>query len=258
MTFLRCPRSRTRTVSALSTRLFVVGLATGIAGASEYLIPFFFETNWPYIPRSILTPLLALLLVALICSIPLLRPIFALSWKTDWTMIIPILFVLNNLAFICASFWRAHPHNSIFAIVQYAIYGAATGLIEEVCFRGIAFLGDPALQPKVAVATSTVAFVAIHLVGIALGFPLQRIVQTMAFAIPMGVLFGVIRLATGSLAWPALLHMAINASSYAGIASGFPATRTPAGNVLFASMTLCACIAFCAHPSMIAARGRVR
>jgi membrane protease YdiL (CAAX protease family) len=133
--------------------------------------------------------------------------------------------------------------------------GFAIGAIEEFFFRGVAFLGRGQATPKRTVLITAISFSVIHFVGLTTGVPIHNVLHVMIGALPIGILFGVIRLATGSIAWCICLHGAIDASAY--LAGGGWRGWELANSTLFLVSVSSATILFFAHPKMRKSQARV-
>ena len=187
--------------------------------------------------------LLLPLAVAFVLS-PKLRRLFPIRLTWTWVLLIPLSGVVLNLAFL------ANPDGVRigFPMVLLIIGGFATGFKEELFFRGFSFIGGGESTPRTTVLVSAVFFALMHLLHFMSGETTMGVAFDLYVAFAMGLSFGVIRIATGSIAWGVLIHGAVDA------ALSFANTDSRAYQIsgaLFMFTTLVAAsIVFFAHPAM--------
>ena len=78
--------------------------------------------------------------------------------------------------------------------------------------RGFAFAHRGEDTPRFTVLASSLMFGAAHFLGLTTGAPLAEVTVAVVFATIVGLIFGILRLATGGLLWCALIHAAIDAT----------------------------------------------
>lgn len=179
--------------------------------------------------------------------IPRLRDIgsLRLSWSSTIVLLLPP--IALNLLFFGPT---APEHDQILYI--YWVWGAmATGVFEELVFRGYAFRNGPEMQPPLVILASATCFALIHLCNLTHD-SLVYVFWNLPFHFVLGLALSIIRLASGSLAWCMLLHFVLNAS--ATFAAKGPAIQTffP---LAFLLMMIATVYTLCFHPKLRTGRG---
>ncbi|HEY2711746.1 MAG TPA: CPBP family intramembrane glutamic endopeptidase [Chthoniobacterales bacterium] len=137
------------------------------------------------------------------------QEMFPLSWRWSWTVLIPFIQIAENCIFVCkAGRFDIFPHISLVLF----LYGIAVGLIEECSLRGYAFMRAEQESPMAVVMLSTLGFSLGHLAGLMFDRPAGTAVLLAITAIPSGIVWGTMRLATRGICWPALTHSFLDAS----------------------------------------------
>jgi len=122
------------------------------------------------------------------------------------------------------------------------IGGFATGLQEELFFRGFAFIkaGEP--KPRDTVFLTTICFSLMHILHLLSGDTMDQVEFAVCFAFAFGLAMGMIRIVTGSIAWCVLFHGAVDATlpfantnsrAYQVSAAIFMLTTLVAGFIVF-------------------------
>ena len=81
----------------------------------------------------------------------------------------------------------------------------ATGIYEELVFRGYAFRRSPERQPRLVIITSAVCFALMHCINLSYE-PLRAVLLSISVIFVIALGFGIIRIVTRSLAWCMLIH----------------------------------------------------
>ena len=87
----------------------------------------------------------------------------------------------------------------------------ATGIFEELVFRGYAFRRSALSHPRLVIFTSATCFALMHFINLT-NQPLRTVLDNIPLAFAIGLDFGVIRLVSGSVAWCMLVHGAIDSA----------------------------------------------
>jgi membrane protease YdiL (CAAX protease family) len=175
---------------------------------------------------------------------PKLRRLFPIRLTWTWISLIPLSAVFLNLAFV------THPQciGSGFQIATLIIGGFATGLQEELFFRGFAFFraGEP--KPRDTVFLTTICFSLMHLLHFLSGDTMLQVEFALCFSFAFGLALGIIRIVTGSIAWGVLIHGTVDATlPFANTDSR--AYQISAAFLMF-TILVAAYIVFLAHPAM--------
>ncbi len=185
-----------------------------------------------------------LVLFGLLFASPTLRSQFRINWQWTWVLLIPIGYLGQN-----AMVLSSHPgFFSAVLAVALVLDGLAIGFLEEFLFRGVAFLGDPEASPKKIVFLSSLVFSLLHFTGLTTGVDSHVVQHLVVFAFPAGITFGIIRMATGSIAWPVVMHGLVDATALLGYPRATLTGRLAAS--LGAFSLLATAVLFFAHPAM--------
>jgi len=151
--------------------------------------------------------LLLPLAVAFVLS-PKLRRLFPVRLTWTWVLLIPLSGVFLNLAFL------AKPDGIAigFPMASLIIGGFATGFKEELFFRDFAFMRGGESTPRITVLVTAVCFSLMHLLHFLSGETTLLVGFDVYVAFALGLSFGVMRIATGSIAWGVLIHGAVDAT----------------------------------------------
>lgn len=176
---------------------------------------------------------------------PKLRLLFPLSCRWSWVSLVPCLSVMGNLSVV--------PPNSIFslsiAVATLLFQKAVTiGILEEFLFRGIPFARGGELNPRLTVLLSTAGFAAVHFVGLTIGTPGTLVFASVTAAIPLGIVFGVLRLATKGVILPAVCHALVDISAIRAMTESSP--RAGISSAAFVLLCICSILVFLNHPVM--------
>lgn len=152
----------------------------------------------------------ALILLAVIVSVRTFRSEFKIRFRGTWLLLIPAAFLAQNCAFM------TNPLGLSFGLpaLSLILFGFTTGIIEEVCLRGFAFAKGGERTPRYTVLLSSLFFGLSHLANLKAGEPLGIVIATVFLAISTGIIFGLIRVITGSIFWCVILHGAIDATYF--------------------------------------------
>lgn len=173
-----------------------------------FLVKYFAALPWDYSERlSELVTLLPTLLA--ICLVPLLRNIGTFKLRWTWVLIIPLSALAANLLFV--DFGRAEL--SMLAVISLFLGNALAGTSEELFFRGLCFIRGGESTPKTTVLLSSFVFALLHIANYFYGASIKQVAFTILLAFPIAIAFGIIRVATGSIALCILTHSLINAFS---------------------------------------------
>jgi len=123
------------------------------------------------------------------------------------------------------------------------------GVLEELVFRGYAFRRVPEAHARLVVLTSAACFTLMHLVN-AIGGSVASELAKFPFIFACGLSFGIVRIASGSLAWSMLAHGAVNASAKLAMSGGTHYKMIP---FVTAIVGIGAVTTLCLHPKF---RGR--
>jgi membrane protease YdiL (CAAX protease family) len=103
------------------------------------------------------------------------------------------------------------PRNALDAVFSVAAIALAPAICEEILFRGVVLPAWLRIAwPSVAVAVSAVFFGLIHVDTVATTDGTYRTAYRVPFALAVGLVLGLLRLATGSLVAPILAHAVLN------------------------------------------------
>lgn len=92
---------------------------------------------------------------------PTLRDVGSLRFRSTWTVLLVLPFIVLNLAF----FGRLPQGLSLLVPFILVWQGLATGVFEELVFRGYAFGSSPHTHPRLVVFTSAACFALAQLMG---------------------------------------------------------------------------------------------
>lgn len=119
------------------------------------------------------------------------------------------------------------PAGALDALVSLAVIALIPALCEELVFRGLVLPSFSAWRgPAVGLVVSTALFGAIHMDQVAGAWTAYRV----PFALAVGLGFGLLRLASGSLLAPVLAHAALNSLTFGAV----PLFDEPAQETTFA------------------------
>jgi len=209
------------------------------------------------IPRSgfvsydeIVAEMLSKTAVIVVWSLPLLvlpqlRDIGSFRLPRTWTPLLLLPILALNIYF----FGRFPVPIPLLAHFLLVCDGMLPGFLEELVFRGYAFRRLPEAHPRLVVFSSAACFTLAHLVNVGTN-PVASVLATFPFVFACGLSFGVIRMASGSLAWCMLAHGAVNASSALAMTGG---TREKMLPIVTAIIGIGAVTTLCLHPKL---RGR--
>lgn len=171
-----------------------------------FLAKYFAALPWDYSDR--LSELVTLVLTLIvICLVPPLRNIGSFKLRWTWVLIIPLSALAANLLFV--DFRREEL--SVLAVISLFAGGALAGASEELYFRGFCFMRGGESTPKTTVLLSSFVFAILHIANYFSGAPINEVAGTILLAFPIAITFGIIRVATGSIALCILMHSLINA-----------------------------------------------
>jgi membrane protease YdiL (CAAX protease family) len=132
-----------------------------------------------------------------------MRDIGSFRLPRTWTVFLGMPIMVLSLVFL-------DPQRLRFPWAAYVTWEAmATGVFEELVFRGYAFRHSPQTHPRVVIFTSAICFTLLHFLN-ATHEPVFNVVFNMPEVFVLGLAFSIIRLVSGSLAWCMLLHGATN------------------------------------------------
>jgi membrane protease YdiL (CAAX protease family) len=148
---------------------------------------------------------LLLLIAAVIASRRSWRLRFPISFQWTWTVLLAVPFLLLNVV-------SRDPSNLAHGIplLMLVLIYLGVGLYEELFFRGFAFLGGGLNHPRYTVLFTSFVFSLVHLAQFDGGDWVFFLWIQMIPAFTIGLVFGTIRVVTGSLAWPVVLHWLVN------------------------------------------------
>lgn len=177
--------------------------------------------------------------------LPKLRDIGSFRLPRTWTpfLVLPILAL--NIFF----FGRFPVPIPLLAYLTIVFNQMSVGVLEELVFRGYAFRRFPEAHPRLVVLTSATCFTLVHLVN-AIGGSVASELAKFPFIFACGLSFGIVRMASGSLAWSTLAHGAVNASAKLATTGGTYETMLP---FVAAIVGIGAVTTLCLHPKL---RGR--
>jgi membrane protease YdiL (CAAX protease family) len=170
---------------------------------------------------------------------------FPLLWRWSWIAIIPLLAAVGNTITLMQGGLSLIPAR---AGVMLVAIGLANASIEEFAFRGVAFVGAERDTPRSVVLISALGFSIAHFAGLTTGHPWQSILPVVIMALPVGLLFGIIRLSTGNILLPLIVHGLIaSTANLAGASIRIPFARGPTISLL---LLVASILLFCFHPAM--------
>jgi membrane protease YdiL (CAAX protease family) len=127
------------------------------------------------------------------------------------------------------------------------VWGAiVTGASEELVFRGYAFRNVPERHPHLVILTSATCFALVHFVNLT-HRSLFSVLATLPFHFVLGLALGIVRLASGSLAWGMLLHAMLDTSWAFAEGSGAYQMWFP---LAFFVMIIASVSTLCLHPKL--------
>lgn len=152
--------------------------------------------------------LISVVLVLVIAIVPRLREEMAVSLKGSWLVFIVAVFPVLNLVF----FAMPRPDPGWLPLASRAVGGFAVGINEEIFLRGFAFARGGESTPRFTVVFTALTFGFLHLLNLTTGADPGEVAGTILLAIQIGLIYGVIRIATGGIFWCAILHGATDAT----------------------------------------------
>ena len=175
---------------------------------------------------------------------PKLRRLLPIRLKWSWVSLIPLCWILFNLAFL------TNPDGIAigFPMASLIIKGFSTGLKEEVFFRGFAFIRNGEPTPRDTVFLTTICFSLMHLLNLLSDGTTLQVEFTVILAFAYGLSFGMMRLVTGSIAWGVLIHGAVDAT--VPLVNDSSRTYQVLAALLMLITLVAAFIVFFAHPAM--------
>ena len=198
--------------------------------------------GWPMLVRAATETALIAVWALPLLIFPKLRDVGSLRLPWTWTVLLMLPGIVTNLVF----FVRL-PEGLTWRMPLILVwYGLAIGVLEELVFRGYAFRGSPQTHPRLVVLTSATCFALAHFLNL-FHETLADVLLNFPFVFALGLGLGVIRMASGSLAWCMLLHGAIDVSSEFSKTDGAYQKMYPfaAGTFLVATI-----LTFCLHPKL--------
>lgn len=194
-------------------RLLIVVLSTALLlalrTASDSWLDHIFEQRLHWRGSGKLAEVaLCLLAIMVVFSAPGLRRDTKISLRPTWLLLATLPFVAVNVGF-----WHKPPAEQILlSSLSLALGAMAAGINEELFMRGFAFAGGGEATPRFTVAVTASIFGLIHFFNLTSGAPLVSVVGTVILAAQMGLIFGLIRIATGSIFWCVLVHAIVNST----------------------------------------------
>lgn len=153
--------------------------------------------------------LITIVTVLVILSTRKLRREFSLNTKWTWLAIIPLCYVLIGLAF----FREVASLGPLLPLLSVSLGYLGRAINEEIFMRGFCFAKGGEATPRVTVLSTAFIFGAMHFMNLTAGEPFGKVLGTFLLATSVGLIFGLIRVITGSLFWCVVLHGAINATN---------------------------------------------
>lgn len=154
---------------------------------------------------------------------------FGIRHNKSWWFLIPALpFILMTFMMLINP--EASFDLPLAAMVGWTLLALAVGISEEAMFRGILWR---TLEHKGVMVTSLVTsllFGAVHLSGLMTDIPAEIIASQAVFAAGVGMMFAAVRLSSGSLLAPIVLHWIFDAAALVaagGVREMFDNTMTP-------------------------------
>jgi membrane protease YdiL (CAAX protease family) len=173
---------------------------------------------------------------------PHLRDLGSFRLPRTWTPLLLFPVIALNIYFF-GRFSVPIPFVAYLCLVCPGIMG---GVLEELVFRGYAFRQFPQAHPRLVVLASAACFMLVHLTN-AVDRPITSVLATFPFVFAGGLIFGIIRMVSGSLAWCMLAHGAVNASSALAMTGG---RRDEVLPFVVAIIGIGAVTTFCFHPKL--------
>lgn len=152
--------------------------------------------------------LIAVLLGTVIACVPILRREMTMRSKGSWLILIAAVLPMLNLVF----FTKPPGNPGWISLASLALGGFAVGINEEIFLRGFAFARHGESTPRFTVVLTALVFGLLHLFNLTTGVNPGEVVGMVIIATEIGLIFGVIRIATGSILWCAILHGLIDAT----------------------------------------------
>lgn len=167
-----------------------------------------YQATFKPFSRDVFVVITSLALLAIILSNKKIRNSLPINFKWTWVIIIPLLCIAILIPFY------SNPEGSsfIWPVLIIILTSLAVGFFEEVFLRGFAFSFKGDATPRYTVILSSLVFGCLHFTNLTQGIPLGAIIGQVIFAFFIGIIFGVIRVITGSIAWCFLLHGFYNAA----------------------------------------------
>jgi hypothetical protein len=155
--------------------------------------------------------LFAVLLLAVVSKVGGLK-FFGIERGSSWWFLVPALPILLLTAAVFfapdAVFGLSTP-----ATVGWIFVALFIGIGEESVFRGVLWRAFEARGILVTAFATSVLFGAMHLIGLLTDIPWQIVTSQAVFAFGAGMMFAAVRLASGSLLAPIMLHAVFDASA---------------------------------------------
>jgi membrane protease YdiL (CAAX protease family) len=232
-------------------RLGIIAVATLAVGILEYWIPallrHFLDANAAREAR--VTVALSLLFCAFAWSQA--HALFPLSLRWSWVSLLPFLAATHNTMLVVN-----HPFNPLPTplVVMFVSDAIAIAVIEEFAFRGLGFSRTGMESPRAVLLISALGFATSHFIALSTGHALQTVITIVVTAVPFGLIFGVIRLATGGVVWPLITHALIDISGYFGDRNSLGYDIRPSVLPLF--FLTSSILLFCFHPAVKGGAGK--
>jgi membrane protease YdiL (CAAX protease family) len=193
-----------------------------------------------------------LLLMAIIASRRSWRVCFPITSQWTWTLLLGLPFLLLNAL-------NRDPYHLAtgMPLLMLVLINLGIGLEEELFFRGFAFLGGGLNHPRYTVLLTSLVFSQLHWTAFEGGDMKTFVWIHLIGAFIIGLIFGIIRVATGSLFWPVLLHMFVDLTN--SLSPGTGAIPKFLGNrhtltltiqVFFITILIITLIVLFRHPAM--------
>jgi membrane protease YdiL (CAAX protease family) len=183
------------------------------------------------------------LIVVLLYFFPAFRNIGSFKLRWSWAALILAALLMANLLFLDLT----NIELLSLSTISIAIGATFAGLSEELTFRGFCFLNNGESTPRFTVFFTALLFSSVHILIALGGIPLGSAIGSVLLAFAVGIVFGIIRVATGSLLRVMIFHSLINVTSrFASKGEAYyDLTLMLLGVVLVSSVVL-----LLSHPSM--------
>lgn len=193
-------------------RQTLIALAAGLAmvplrlAAGKWLAPLLEHHTWPRGGR--LSELaLGLLVIGFALAVPRLGKCLHPGFRPTWLLLLVLPFPIVN-----AAFFRTPEGLSMISIAVYFLGSGMSGVNEEIFLRGFGFGRDSKAVPRFTVVVNALVFGLLHLLNLTAGESGLEVTATVIFATGAGLMFGLVRMATGGIFWCALVHGLTNAT----------------------------------------------